>query len=374
MKRRIITGAILILVLVSAFRLVRLRKQQLMSQRAISMAAIPVATGRVTRGDFHGSLVCFGVIESDQQADVRARIGGVVSRLLAREGDVVAAGDPLLELDGSAGAPRDGRAATAVAVANLERSVAGMKRTVSNLKATLDNDRMLHEHDAISAQQLETSENHYEEARIQLASLRSELEARRNQLSYYTVRAPFAGKLAELLVELGDVVAPMQPLLRVENASPCRVRVSVAATDLARIASRGPATLVRAGKTLTAPVARIHPSAGASGVGTVDILLDKPPFHLPLGASVKVILRVDDLHDVLLVPATAVLSGATSARVHVVEADSVRIVPVKVLAGSDEITAVAGDLSPAMVLVLGSDSLLMRMANGVRVAPRGTAR
>ncbi len=374
MKRRIIMGAVLVLVLAAAVRLVRLRKQQLMSQRAISAAVIPVATGRVTRGDFQGSLVCYGVISSDRQATLRARTGGVVSRLLAREGDAVAAGDPLLELDGTAAAPRDGRAAVAAAVANLERSIASMERTVANLKATLDNDRMLHAHEAISAQQLEASENRYEEARIRLAGLRSELAAQETQLSYFTVLAPFAGRVTDLLVELGDVVAPTQPLLRVENASPCRVRVTVAAADLARITPGGPATLVHAGRTLAATVGRIHPSAGTTGTGTVDILLEEPPFGLPLGASVEVRLGIDFLPDVLLVPAAAVLAGAASARVHVVEADTIRVVPVEVLAGSDQTAAVAGDLSPGEVLVLGSDSLLMRLANGVRVAPRGTSR
>ncbi len=370
MRRRIILGVILLLVLVGAVRLVRMRKQQLMSQRVIAPAALTVATGVVTRGDFQGRLVCYGVIESDRRAEVRARTGGQVSGILAREGDAVEAGRPLLEMDGTAGAPSGSRAAVATAVANLERSVAGMERTVANLKATLDNDRMLHEHDAVSAQQLESSENRWQEARIQLAGLRSELAAQRRQLSYFTVTAPFDGVVAALHVELGDVVTPNQPLVKVENASPCRVRVTVAAADLGRVRAGDPATLVLGGKTQQARVGRVHPSAGPSGTGTVDILLDEPPFGLPLGAAVEVRLTVDSLPNVLLVPAAAVLTGAHASRVHVVQADTVRVVPVEVLARSGEQAAVAGNLAPRDVLVLGSDSLLMRLADGVRVAPR----
>ncbi len=370
MRRRIILGVILLVVLVAAVRLVRTRKQQLMSQRVITPAALTVATGVVTRGNFQGSLVCYGTVESDRQAEVRARTGGQVSRFLAREGDAVEAGRPLLELDGTAEAPSGSRAAVATAVANLERSVAGMERTVANLKATLDNDSMLREHDAISAQQLETSQNRWEEARIQLSGLRSELAAQRRQLSYFTITAPFDGVVAALHVELGDVVTPNQPLVKVENASPCRVRATVAAADLGRIRTGGPVTLAVGEWTLPARVGRIHPSAGPAGTGTVDILLDEPPFGLPLGAGVEVRLAVDSLSDVLLVPAAAVLTGAHASRVHVVQADTVRVVPVEVLARSGEQAAVAGDLAPRDVLVLGSDSLLMRLADGVRVAPR----
>ncbi len=373
MKRRIITALIVLLALAAAVRLVRLRKQQLASQRAIAAAAIPVETARVTRGDYQGSLVCYGVISSVRQATVRARTGGVVSLLHARENDGVDAGEPLLELDGTPDAPRDGRAATAAAVTNLERSVASLERTVANLAAALENDRMLRAHEAISALQLEASENRYEEARVRLAGLRSELAAQRMQLDWFTVRAPFAGRVAEVLVDLGDVVTPAQPLLRLQDDSPCRVRATVAAADLSRIAPGAPAVLVHAGHVLEATVGRIHPAADAAGTGTVEVPLPEPPFGLPLGASVEVRLPVDVLPDVLLVPAASVLAGPGSARVHVVEADTVRVVPVTVLAASGETAAVAGDLSTGMVLVRGSDSLLMRLADGVRVAPQGEA-
>ena len=73
-------------------------------------------------------------------------------------------------------------------------------------------------------------------------------------------------------------------------------------------------------------------------------------------------------------PADSVLEGVQVARVHVVQGYTVRVVPVEILAASGDIMAVRGDLSPADVLVLGSDSLLMRVANGVHVSPRGEIR
>lgn len=374
MRRRIIFGVILILILVSAGRLVRMRRGQLMSQRVSTVAMVPVYTGQVRFGDFSGERVCYGVITSDRQAVVRSRVGGEVSSILAREGDMVAQGDTLLELDGTADKPMANRAAISTAVANLERSVEGLRRTRKNLKATLDNDRMLRENDAISQQQVEISENRYEEAGVQLAALRSELAGQKAQLGLFTVVAPFDGVVGIVHVQTGDVAAPMQPLFRVEDPSPCKVVATVSAGDLARIEQGSAANLISSGKSQEAVVSRIHPSMGPAGTGSVDLILDNPPFGLPLGSSVEVRLAVDVLPGVLMVPAEAVLQGVQMARVHVIQGDTVKVVPVEILAASGDVMAVRGNISANDNLVVGSDSLLMRMANGVHVSPRGEVR
>jgi len=374
MRRRIIFILIFVVVLVSAARLVRTRKKQLMSQRVSHVATVPVYTGRVSSGDFSGERICYGVLSSDRQAIVRSRVGGEVSRILAREGDQVFMGDPLLQLDGTAEAPIANRAAIATAVKNLQRSVEGLRRSRANLKATLDNDRMLRENDAISQQQVENSENRYEEAGVQLAALRSELAAQKAQLGQFTVLAPFDGVVGSVQVQLGDIAGPMQPLLQIEDPSPCKVSATVAAADLSRIQSGGRAVLVKGSQEMAATVTRIHPSLNKTGTGTVDIMLENPPFGLPLGASVQVKLEIDSLSGVLMVPANSVLEGVTVARVHVIEADTVRVVPVEILAASGETVVVNAALSSGDHLVLGSDSLLMRMADGVHVSSRGDAR
>ncbi len=371
MRRRIIFGVILLLVVVSAVRLVRMRKGQLMSQRASTVAMIPVQTGQVSQGDFSGERVSYGVISSDRQASVRARVGGEVSQILAWEGETVSQGDILLEIDGTPTAPIAGRLAAATAVNNLNRAVTGMRQTTTNLKSTLDNDRMLFENEAISAQQMEASENRYNEAGVQLAALRSELAGQKMQLNAFTVVAPFDGVIASVQVQLGDIIAPMQPVLSVEDPSPCKITATVSAADIRRMKVGSQAVLMHDGASLAATIGRIHPSLGATGTGRVDITLPAPPFGLPLGSSVEVRLAADVMPNVLLVPAKAVLEGVSQTRVHVVESDTVRVVAVEVLARSGDVTAVKGALTSGDQLVLGSDSLLMRMANGVHVAPRG---
>ena len=374
MRRRIIFIVIIVLVVVSALRLVRTRKGQLTSQRVSAVAMVPVHTGVVGFGDFSGERICYGVITSERQSLVRSRVGAEVSMILAREGDAVFKGDALLELDGTHAAPIGNRAAVSTAVANLQQSVEGLRRTRNNLKAILENDRMLRENDAISQQQVEMSENRYEEAGVQLSSLRSELAAQTAQLKHFTVRAPFDGIVGQVQAQLGELTAPMQPLFRIEDSSPCKVVATVAARDLARLQPGGAALLVSGEQELQARISRIHPSTGNAGTGAVDLILESVPFGLPLGASVEVRLKVDLLSGVLMVPIGAVLEGVDITRVHVIESDTVRVIPVEILAVSEDVMAVKGDLSPADQLVLGSDSLLMRMADGVHVSAWGDAR
>jgi len=314
------------------------------------------------------------VITSERQALVRSRTGGEVSHILAREGDQVAKGDPLLELDGTSYAPLASRAAISTVVRNLERSVDALLLTRKNLKATLDNDRMLRHNDAISQQQVDLSENRYEEAGVQLDALSSELAGQRAQLAHFTVKAPFAGVVGAVQVQVGDVAAPMQSLFRIEDPVPCKIVATVSSRDLARIQPGGAVTLVSNGKYQRAEIGRIHPSVGSTGTGSVDVFVDNPPFGLPLGSSVEVRLAVDVMPRVLMVPTTAVFEGVQVSRVHVVQDDTVRVVPVRILATSGEVVAVRGQLSPNDRLVIGSDSLLMRLANGMPVSAQGDFR
>jgi len=57
--------------------------------------------------------------------------------------------------------------------------------------------------------------------------------------------------------------------------------------------------------------------------------------------------------------------------VFTVENNRVHTVPVRIMAESDTAVAVKGDLKPGRTVVLGSDSLLMRLSDGITVAPAG---
>ena len=370
-KRRIVLVLVAVLIVAGAVLLVRHRKQQLASIRIAKAGPVPVRMGTVGRDLFIGSRIYFGVVTSNRRADVRARAGGQVSRVLKWEATPVEEAEALVELDGLPGSPSATRASLEISIRNLEQAVSDMDRSVRNLKAVYDRDRMLFENQAVAQQVVELSENRWKEARVQLSTLRNELAGLREKEAFFTIRAPFDGILSSVRVHEGDVVAPGQPLLTVEDASPCKIVVTVASGDLAGLRPGTPAILEYQGRRHESTLSRVYPSAADNGSGTVEILEDRPPFGLPLGASVAVRVETTRLPDALVVPVDAVLTGVERTMVFTVDHDKVRTVPVKVLAESETAAAVTGDLDPGQTVVRGSDSLLMRLSDGMAVARAG---
>lgn len=372
MKRRIILGILALLVVAGAVKLVKYRKQQLASIRVAEVAAIPVKTGAVRRALFVNNRLYYGVIASNRQASIRARISGQVARIAKRESMPVKAGEVLMELDGLPHNPTGTRAMLQESMQNLQQAIADMTLAVENLKLIYERDRMLYEKDALARQVMEQSESRWKEARIQQSTLKNELSGLREKLSFFTIRAPFDGRVAAVAVNEGDVVNVSQPLVTVENDSPCKVVVTVASGDLASLHPQTPVVITCQNRRLECELTRVYPSA-TGGTGTVEIRLDRPPFGLPLGASVAVRLEVKRIADVLVVPVNAVLTGVNRVMVFTIKDGKVHTVPVSVISESDMAAAVNGDLKPGQTVVQGSDSLLMRLSDGIAVKPAKAA-
>jgi len=274
----------------------------------------------------------------------------------------------LLALDGLPHSPSGTRAMLTESMGNVQRAISDMSLAVENLRRIYERDRMLYDRGAVSKQVMEQSESRWKETRIQLFNLKNELAGLRERRAFFTVRAPFDGCVADVSVDEGDVVNISQPLVTIQNDTPCKLVVTVASGDLASLRPQTPAVVENQGQRLDCALARVYPAADG-GAGTVEIVLDRPPFGLPLGASVAVRLETRRIDDALVVPVNAVLSGVEQAMVFVVSDGRVHIVPIRVLAESETAAAVEGDLQPGQAVVCGSDSLLMRLSEGTPVTP-----
>ncbi len=367
MKRWIILIIVAVIVVIGAVSLLRFRKHQLEAIRIAPVKAIPVDTARIRKGDFHNERVYFGVVDSNRDARLQARISGQVSRILKREGDSVRKGDVLVELDGVPGDATGSRAALETAFRNAKKSVQDLKKNVENMKIIYNRDKMLFEKRAIPRQGMELSENRWKEAKVQLQNVKSQMADIQSKLNFFTVKAPFDGTVAAVLIKEGEIVMPSRPLVRLENTTPCKIVVSVSSDDLLTFSPGTRARILYGGNELDANLSRVYPSASPGGTGTVEIRLDRPPFGLPVGASVEVRIESAGIPDALIVPTAAVLRGAKNAVVFVVKNGVVHTVSVRVTAESENEMAVEGELSPGEAVVVGSDSLLMRLFDGLRV-------
>ncbi len=367
MKRWIILIIVLILFVIGGISLVKLRKKQLESIRIAPLRAVPVETARAHVGKYIHWQPYIGHLESNRQGTVRARIAGQVSRILKREGDRVRKGDPVIELDGVPGDAIGSRAALEAALKNTKQSVRDLQQAEENMRTIYGRDKMLFEKAVISRQAMEVSENRWKAAKVQLQAVKSQLADIQSKLSFFSVKAPFDGVVSGVKVNEGDVVMVSQPLMELEDATPCKIKTTVSTDDIPKLGKGDPAELQYGGQKMDARVSRVYPSARDTGVGTVEVDCPRPPFGLPLGATITVMLPIQRIESALILPPGSVLTAVDKSTVFKVVAGKVKVVPVTVLGQSENGFAVSGRLEAGDTVVTGSDSLLMRLSDGMAV-------
>ena len=145
-----------------------------------------------------------GRFEAPQSVDMRARITGVVTEILFRNGQDVKEGQPLFIID-----PRPYKAALDQAVAQ----VASAKATLINARSVAARSTELVKVQAVSKEELENNEAAVRTAAASLQAAEANAVNARLNYSFTTVRAPVSGRVSDKRVSLGDQVISGQTLL-----------------------------------------------------------------------------------------------------------------------------------------------------------------
>lgn len=237
-----------------------------------------------------------GVTTPAEAVDVAPSFDGVVATLVARPGDAVVAGAVLATLDerrlredvdGATAALRE--AAARVVHAEVEIDRARHKLRVEEVSLAAGTTPAVAVEDARLA--VRASEAAAAEARAARGQVKTQLERVRNRLGDTAVRAPFAGTVAVRYADVGAVVGPQAPLVRLVGGGQTRLRFAVPLDERARLAVgvRVVATL-DGGVTRAAVVAAIAPELDqASQLIYVDADLQdaEPPASPGLPATVR---------------------------------------------------------------------------------------
>ncbi len=145
-----------------------------------------------------------GRFEAPQSVDLRARINGVVTRILFRDGQDVRAGQPLFIID-----PRPYRAL----LEQAEAQVASGRATLANATSVEARSAKLVTAQAVSQEELENDQAQIRTARASLRAAIANADTARLNLSFTTVRAPVSGRASSRRVSLGDQVTAQSTLL-----------------------------------------------------------------------------------------------------------------------------------------------------------------
>lgn len=145
-----------------------------------------------------------GHFEAPQAVNLNARVTGVVTKILFRDGQDVKAGQPLFEID-----PRPYRAQ----LLQAEAQIASSQATLANASSVQARSAKLVEAQAVSKEELENDQAQVRTAQANLKAAQANAYNARLNLGFSTVRSPVSGRVSNRRVSLGDQVTSGTTLL-----------------------------------------------------------------------------------------------------------------------------------------------------------------
>lgn len=159
-----------------------------------------------------------GVVEAVKQATVAAQLQGRVVELRVNAGETVAQGQVLARID---------EREAAQALASSEAQIARAQAEFANARANLERTQRLLEQNFVSKAALDKAQADYDAASAALAAAKAAAAQAGTVKGYAVVTAPFAGVVAERLVELGDLAQPGKPMFVIFDPAALRVVADV---------------------------------------------------------------------------------------------------------------------------------------------------
>ena len=159
-----------------------------------------------------------GTVEAGKSAMVSSRVMAAVVAVPVKEGDLVAQGQLLVEIDPQTAKGQESQARGALAQAKAALALA--ERNWQRFQA-------LQKSAAASELEVDMARMQYEQAKGAVEQATGAVEAASSVARESRVVAPFAGRVARKMVDPGDLAAPGRPLVVVESTAGRRLVLSV---------------------------------------------------------------------------------------------------------------------------------------------------
>ncbi|MHB0971476.1 MAG: efflux RND transporter periplasmic adaptor subunit [Thermoanaerobaculia bacterium] len=312
-------------------------------------APVPVSVSAVSVGAISSYISATANLVAENDVKIVAEAEGRVARLLVEEGVFVEKGAVLATLD------RDD-AEIALAKARVQSANAGVaykranEMVAKDLMSRSDHDKVSLDKDV--AQQVQ-----------------AEAEWR---LSKTTIRAPFAGRVTERMINVGQHVRPGETLFSVADFDPLVARIYLAERDVIDL-REGQAVRIRLKSAdeveFAGRIRQISPVVDTA-TGTVKVTVEavKPPDVVRPGGFVTVDIVRDTREKAMLVPRTAVIRELRDAHVFVAEKGVARKRAVHLgIEEGETIEVLGGVKAGEQVIVTGQGSL--KEGSPVKILP-----
>lgn len=338
------------------------------SHQGAAPPKIPVSVARVERRAVPYELDATGTVEPVRSVDVLPQVNGTILRVHFAEGDEVAAGQVLFEID-----PRPYRAALQQAEGTLLKDLTQAESAAREAARY----RVLAQTNTVTQEDFEQKQSTAAAAAAAVQSDSAAAAIARLNLEYATVRAPIGGRTGRLLLHEGNLArAGSDPLVSIVQLRPILVRFPVPASNLPELRRRASQELVA----IALPT-RDSASAIQGVLSFIDNQIDSVTGSVLLkarfpnrdgvlwpGEYVTITLVLGTQEDAVVVPSQAVMQGQQGTYVFVVNTDGTAATqPVTVERTLDSLSVVSGVPAGALVVTDGQ----LRLTPNAKVDIRG---
>jgi membrane fusion protein, multidrug efflux system len=293
------------------------------SRRAGPSGPVPVTVATVSKASFPVRIGGLGTVQPTNMVNVRTRVDGQIQKIYVGQGQLVKAGDLLLQID-----PRPYQAALDQATAKQQQDQASLENATINYQR----DAQLAKQSFASKQTLDNEAAAVRQAQAQIAADQASVFSAQTQLGYTKVYAPISGRTSIRSVDVGNIAqaAGVVTIMTIAQVQPIDVNFTAPEGDLPRIydamqSGAVPVTATSTGETKVQAEGKlvvINNSVDTS-TGTIQLKAEFPNQNNELwpGLSVDTEMLVATLKDVVVVPDEAVQHGPNGLFAFVVDKD-----------------------------------------------------
>ena len=302
-RTKILIAALLLSVLLAA----ACKPEAAADSAGAAAVATVVSVAPAVRQTVTEKLTYTGTIEAWRKINITPEIGGKVARIVVEEGQRVAAGRLLAELD---------TVSIDLQLRQAEAGLAVAQASFDNASRTKDRMDRLQAQKAISEQQSEQARLGFDAAKAQLEQAGAGVALARHARACAVMTAPWAGLISSKNAQVGDVINPMMGgygIVTLVDDSRIKVIVEVTPGDIGRLQKGHPALLrVSNGEPSdhAGLIAVINQTGDSlSKKFRVEVDVPNPGWKLRPGVYGTVVFEVQSHQNALTVPQKAILEN-----------------------------------------------------------------
>lgn len=285
----------------------------------LNAVADTLQTFTVAQSNAEQFITVEGSIEAVKGSLLAPQVSGSITVLNVKAGDQVKAGQVLARIDT--------RIANQQAVAN-QAQVGAARAQLSAARQEYERKKRLHEKQYISQAALERAESDYKTAEAQTKAELAQAGMANVQSGLHIVTAPYAGVIAEVMTEQGDMAMPGKPILALYDPKEMRVVVNVPQSQIASIKAGSNIKVIipaaaEAERSVTVSKITVLPTADAvTNSVKVRLLLPQNLSSVSPGMFARAQLPTTSgkLNNKIFIPSHAVIKRSELMAVYVVNA------------------------------------------------------